>query len=94
MDFFLDKRESYFVIYRLKLLLKGWLLKKSAGECYNIVHGGMNMMKKYVAVVLMVVLVCSVASFALAKTTFKLAHVYNPDHAWDFSPALLDSVFI
>ena len=41
------------------------------------------MMKKCCAVVVMVVFVCSVSSFALATTTFKLAHVYNPDHAWD-----------
>ncbi len=41
------------------------------------------MMKKCFAVALMVVLVCSLSSVALAKTTFKLAHVYNPDHAWD-----------
>ena len=41
------------------------------------------MMKTCCAVVMMVVLVCSMSSLAVATTTFTLAHVYNPDHAWD-----------
>jgi len=41
------------------------------------------MIKKSLVFVLLFVFVCSFSSFALAKTTFKLAHVYNPDHAWD-----------
>ncbi|GAK59918.1 putative C4-dicarboxylate ABC transporter substrate binding protein [Candidatus Vecturithrix granuli] len=40
-------------------------------------------MKKGVVLAVIFILVCGIASFAGAKTTFRLAHVYNPDHAWD-----------
>jgi tripartite ATP-independent transporter DctP family solute receptor len=40
-------------------------------------------MKKSVVFVLLLVFMCSLTSVTFAKTTFKLAHVYNPDHAWD-----------
>ncbi|MBD3308347.1 DctP family TRAP transporter solute-binding subunit, partial [candidate division KSB3 bacterium] len=42
-----------------------------------------TVMKKGLTILLTLMLVCSVSSLALAQTTFKLAHVYNPDHAWD-----------
>jgi len=40
-------------------------------------------MKKIVALVLILVLVFSFSSIVLAKTTLKLAHVYQPGHPWD-----------
>jgi tripartite ATP-independent transporter DctP family solute receptor len=40
-------------------------------------------MRKGLAITLVFILVCGMATFACAKTTFRLAHVYNPDHAWD-----------
>ena len=39
-------------------------------------------MKKGIIVALMLVLAISFSSVALAKTTFKLAHVYDPSHIW------------
>ncbi len=40
-------------------------------------------MKKSLVFVLIAVFMGALPLSALAKTEFKLAHVYNPDHAWD-----------
>jgi len=40
-------------------------------------------MRKFIILVLVVLLLATLSTFAFAKTTFKLAHVYNPEHPWD-----------
>jgi len=49
-------------------------------------------MKKIVVLVLILVLVFSFSSIVLAKTTLKLAHVYEPGHPWDQGANLLAKI--
>ena len=42
-----------------------------------------QIMRKGLALTLIFILACGIASYAGAKTTFRLAHVYNPDRLDD-----------